>query len=333
MKLPVISVVIPAFNYAAYLPYSIGSIQTQTFSDWECIVIDDGSTDNTEEVMDGLMKKDPRIKYVRQPNSGPTVARNLGVSLAKGRFIQFLDADDLLESNKFEKQLAIMSKSQQTDIVYGPAKYFDTNNPATLFYDLELKATKTWMSMISGSGEFLIKTLLKSNIMVISSPLMRRELFDKFGSMDESLFFNEDWDLWLKFALKGAVFQYDGQEKTSVLVRVHRSYSKDNFRMFVYGLKVCLKYLEQLNSYSFKKILCPKINYHTKIIDQRIIDTLQNDKEKAIRMCELVYTLTGLKRYNSYRKLFISKPFWFCKLYAKMNAIVAKLKGLIIYGA
>ena len=104
---PLVSVIIPCYNYALYLPESVGSIIKQTYSNWECIIVDDGSTDNTKEVVQQLCAKDDRIKYFLQSNSGPTVARNYGLAVAKGDLIQFLDADDLIENPKIEKQVAI----------------------------------------------------------------------------------------------------------------------------------------------------------------------------------------------------------------------------------
>ena len=102
---PLISIIIPCYNYALYLPESIGSIVDQTYSNWECIVIDDGSTDNSKEVVERICAQDKRVKYVLQSNLGPTVARNHGVRLAKGEFIQFLDADDIISPVKLLKSI------------------------------------------------------------------------------------------------------------------------------------------------------------------------------------------------------------------------------------
>ena len=328
-----ISVIIPAFNYAHYLPQSIGSIISQTYTNWECIIVDDGSTDSTATVMKELQSHDNRIKYVQQKNAGPTVARNYGVKLAKGSYIQFLDADDLLENLKFEKQLVVFANNAGADIVYGSAKYFENDKPNDLFFDIDLKATKTWMPNISGSGELLIESLLKSNMMVISSPLIKKELFDKYGAMDETLFFNEDWELWLNFAVNGANFLYHEEDKTSVLVRVHSSYSKDNFKMFVFGLRVCQKYLAILPQCKYKKILRPKINYHTKTIDQKITAILKSDKKKAIEMCNFVYQQTNIARYSFYHSVFKNFPYSISKLISLTLASISKLKSLIVYGA
>ncbi len=93
---PLISVIVPCYNYGDLLKDCIGSLFAQTYSNWECIIVDDGSTDNTRMVAEELVQKDKRISYFLQSNSGPTVARNYGLSVAKGEFIQFIDADDLM---------------------------------------------------------------------------------------------------------------------------------------------------------------------------------------------------------------------------------------------
>ena len=95
-----ISVIIAAYNYGKYLSDAFSSLQNQTYSDWECIVIDDGSKDYTREIVAEWIKKDQRIKYYLQKNAGPSAARNNGAEKAQGNYILFLDADDILERDR-----------------------------------------------------------------------------------------------------------------------------------------------------------------------------------------------------------------------------------------
>ena len=121
-----VSVIIPTHNYARFLEEAINSLRGGTYSDWECVVVDDGSTDDTPALVATLAASDPRIVYVSQVASGPSAARNAGLATASGEFVQFLDADDLLGPRKLQYQLEIFGRHPEADIVYGGVRYFDT---------------------------------------------------------------------------------------------------------------------------------------------------------------------------------------------------------------
>lgn len=103
--MPMVTVIIPCFNQGRYLPDAVNSVLAQTHADWECIIVNDGSTDNTREVALALAAGDERIKYLEQRNKGRSAARNRGLTQANGRYIQFLDADDYLLPEKFAEQI------------------------------------------------------------------------------------------------------------------------------------------------------------------------------------------------------------------------------------
>lgn len=328
-----ISVIIPTYNYAHFIEASVKSVQAQSYSDWECIVIDDGSTDNTKFLIDKLIKEDSRIKYFYQENRGPAVARNLGIKESKGDFIQFLDGDDLLEAKKFEKQLSTFNENTEYDIVYGGGKYFNSETPEKLFLNINLNSKNTWMPCISGKGEKIILTLIKENIMVISSPLIRKSVFNNFGGFDESIHYNEDWELWLRFAMKNIFFKFNNEDQTNALIRVHSSYSKNNLKMFVYGLKVCLKISTRIDEYKYNKVLIPKINYHKKIIDEKLIELISIDSSQALECIEWIYKETKLKQYKYYLiwyKKFNRRQFF---LLTKMFSYYNKISSILMYGS
>jgi glycosyltransferase involved in cell wall biosynthesis len=277
----------PCYNYAGFLKDSVGSLVSQSYSNWECIIIDDGSTDNSKEIALQLCEKDNRIKYVFQDNAGPAVARNHGLKSATGSLIQFLDADDLIESRKFEKQVAFLDQHPDCDIVYSNVKYFSSENSAKLFDDIDLKSGP-WMKKLSGIGDTMITELLNSNIMVINAPLVRSSLFEKHGIMNDVLQFNEDWELWARFAIGNAKFQYDDSSETQALVRVHNSYSKDIFKMYTFGLKACLLLNEKVKGRKYKKIMIPKINYHMRIIDEKLIKLFSTNQKEAIERASIL---------------------------------------------
>lgn len=114
---PKVSVIIPCYNQAAWLPKAVASLQAQTLGNWECIVVDDGSKDNTAEVVSNLALLEKRVRLVQQPNGGSASARDLGLQHAQGELIQFLDADDTIAPNKLEQQVQLMER-ENLDISY-----------------------------------------------------------------------------------------------------------------------------------------------------------------------------------------------------------------------
>ena len=114
---PKVSVIIPCYNQASYLPKTIASLQSQTLADWECIVVDDGSTDNTAEVVANIALNEPRVRLLQKINEGSASARDKGLQEANGQYIQFLDADDTITPEKLATQVALMEQ-RGLDITY-----------------------------------------------------------------------------------------------------------------------------------------------------------------------------------------------------------------------
>lgn len=112
-----VSVIIPCYNQAAFLPKAVASLQAQTHGNWECIIIDDGSKDNTTEVASNISLQEPRVRLIQQANGGSACARDAGIQIARGQFIQFLDADDTIAPNKLEQQVQLMER-EHLDISY-----------------------------------------------------------------------------------------------------------------------------------------------------------------------------------------------------------------------
>lgn len=112
-----VSIIIPCFNQAAYLHKAVTSLQSQTLTEWECIIVDDGSSDNIAEVVTNIALKDPRFRLIQQLNGGSGSARDAGMRAAKGKYIQFLDADDTIAPEKLERQVTLMEQ-QDLDISY-----------------------------------------------------------------------------------------------------------------------------------------------------------------------------------------------------------------------
>src|SRR5262245_27160374 len=127
MSSPLVTVIIPTFNYGSLIAYTLESLLDQEYRNWECLVVDDGSKHDTAPVVNGYRNRDKRIAYVYQRHGGPGKARNNGLSQARGKYVQFLDADDLIESGKLQCHVRYLENNPEIDIVYGGARYFRTD--------------------------------------------------------------------------------------------------------------------------------------------------------------------------------------------------------------
>ena len=119
-----ISIIVPCYNQAQYLPECIQSVINQTYTDWECIIVNDGSPDNTEEIALEWVSKDLRIKYLKKENGGLSSARNAGISIAKGKWILPLDADDRIANEYLERAFVIMETKSDVGLIYAKASFF-----------------------------------------------------------------------------------------------------------------------------------------------------------------------------------------------------------------
>jgi glycosyltransferase involved in cell wall biosynthesis len=206
---PVVSVVVPCYNQAQFLPEALGSIQAQTHSGWECIVIDDGSTDETAIVADSLAVQDQRIKVVRQPHRGPSGARNLGLRLASGRYIQFLDADDVIEPDKLEAQLSALSTVQELALSYADYRYCPEHDVAATTTRDDFPPPR----FITGRPLWDIASRWETEFSIpIHCFLFDARFFTERGILfDETLPNHVDWDCWMQiFALDPRVILVPG---------------------------------------------------------------------------------------------------------------------------
>jgi len=185
--MPKISVVIPAYNAELTIRETIESVQKQTFSDFELIIINDGSTDGTLEVIESI--NDSRLKIFSYQNGGLSVARNRGVVHATGEFIAFLDADDLWTPDKLELQLVALEQYPEAGLAYSWT-YFMNEKENCLFPG----------SRSCYEGNVYKHLLIHNFIANGSNPLIRREVIESVGGFDPELSHFADWDYWLRIA-------------------------------------------------------------------------------------------------------------------------------------
>ncbi len=194
-KTMLISIITPTYNREAFLPAAIESVLAQSYKEFELIIVDDGSTDNSRELINAYADKDPRVKYLYQENQRQSVARNYALSIAKGDFICFLDSDNYWPHDKLEKSLKAFEQHPEADIVYGDCITIDEQGN-------ELHRNN--MRRYSGS---IAALLLKDNFVSMNTTMTRRKCFNEMGGMSGKRRVADDYDLWLKFSARYR-FQY-----------------------------------------------------------------------------------------------------------------------------
>jgi glycosyltransferase involved in cell wall biosynthesis len=186
--MPKVSVVIPFYNAMKYLPETVDTVLQQTYSDYEVVIVNDGSTENIEDWVRNL--NHPKIRLINQENQGCAGARNTGIQQSNGEYIAILDADDLWHPTKLEKQVNLLEKHPEVGLVYVWSDLVDEQGQSMGRIFKPIAEGKVWAK------------LLEQNLVGGGSvPLIRRSCLDKSGLFDPNLLsFVEDWDLWLRIA-------------------------------------------------------------------------------------------------------------------------------------
>lgn len=187
--MPKVSVVIPAYNAMAYLPETVESVLRQTFTDYEVLIVDDGSSDQILSWVSQVT--DPRVKLISQQNQGVSVARNTGIAQAQGEYVAFLDADDLWEPTKLEKQVRCLEDNPAVGLVYTWTALIDQWGKPT---------SRVWISHIEGNvwEQIVVEDMISNG----SSPMVRRSCFETAGVFDPNLISSEDRDMWTRIAAR-----------------------------------------------------------------------------------------------------------------------------------
>jgi glycosyltransferase involved in cell wall biosynthesis len=217
--LPLVTIIVPSFNYARFIYQSLDSVLAQTWQNWECVVVDDGSTDDTRAVVMSYAERDARIRYIHQEHRGLSAARNTGIERSRGEFLQFLDADDLIEERKLEKQIEFLRKHPDVDIVYGGAMSFtsfESDGRSRIIGVEEL----TWLPSISGSERDALLALIRQPFPAHSA-LIRRSVIEDVGLFDERLKACEDGHFWVRCAVIGKRFRQIKIEGSLAFYRIH----------------------------------------------------------------------------------------------------------------
>lgn len=188
--MPAVSVIIPCYNHGHYLPCAVNSVLAQTFTDWEAIIVDDGSTDDTRQV--AAQFTDPRVRYIYQENRGLSAARNTGIRAAQGEYLAFLDADDEWEPAFLAACVEALSEQPALAAVVTLARFIDENGNGLPRLGGAAVDVQQFRSRLLEGGFF------PPNAVVVRSETVRST-----GLFDERLTSVEDWDLWLRITANG----------------------------------------------------------------------------------------------------------------------------------
>ena len=218
MSLPLISVIIPTYNAANYLPVAINSVLAQNYQPLEIIVVDDGSTDNTADVVSSFGTA--ITSYTYQENGGPSAARNTALAQAHGEFVASIDADDWWSEDKLSKQLALLQANPNRGIVLGLLQYM---RPATLS---QLGPYQPYLDPWAGKS--------------FGAALIRRTVFDQVGLLDLEMIYFEDVD-WFLRADEAGIMRHTMSETTLFYRRHAHNMTRDKEKNRYYMLKTFQK--------------------------------------------------------------------------------------------
>ena len=256
-----ISIVTPTFNRAKLLAKAIESVRSQSYRSWEMLIWDDGSSDDTPQIVPTY--HDPRIRYYRGPNRGQASARNQALQNAKGEYIAFLDDDDQWLPGKLARQVQILDRFEEADVLFANFKNVDlVNQTVRLSFDANRDILARMKTEPLEPGVHLIRdgfaeSLSQRNIVLPSSTIMRRKICVAVGPFNEHLRGAEDMEYWWRCALRGARFAYV-EEVLLVRRKGEDSFSACGVQSLDEAIKAlhsCLRDAERLGREDLKSVL------------------------------------------------------------------------------
>jgi len=202
MNNPLVSIIIPTFNRAHLIGETLDSVLAQTYTNWECIVVDDGSSDNTKEIVQQYIEKDQRYSYLKNDRvKGAQGARNKGVLAANGEYVQFLDSDDFIDYNKILKQICVLTKNPKLEMVFCLSEYFQREN------GIVIKNGLLW-NQNQESKDYIYDFLMDNPVFHTNEPLWKMTAIKRIGFWDEQLSCWQDWVYHIKALSKKIQYSY-----------------------------------------------------------------------------------------------------------------------------
>jgi glycosyltransferase involved in cell wall biosynthesis len=246
-----VSVIIPCFNQGNYLNDCLYSIYNQTYRNWQCIIVNDGSTDNTEKVANVWCNKDSRFVLVNKENGGLSSARNEGIKLAEGDYIQFLDSDDVISELKFERSLDLVGIDDYI-VVSNFSLFEDKNKNNFLPPYCHLTQDKLCFDEILNNWDILFT-------IPIHCGLFPKRIF-KDIKFNENLRAKEDWLFWIQISRLGIPFKF--LDLNFAFYRQHSANMTADKQIMEYNLKIFFSILKNyISDYEYIKFLEIRISY------------------------------------------------------------------------
>ncbi len=220
-----ISIIVPCYNQAQYLNECLQSVIEQSYQNWECIIVNDGSPDNTEEIANKWVEKDNRFKYLYKDNGGLSSARNAGINIALGQYILPLDADDKISSNYLENCLNEFGFDENLKIAFGKGIKFGLIN-------------EDWIL-----PNYNFESLLNGN-MIFCTAMYKKETWVEIGGYDENMKLGfEDWEFWINSLKSGgnvkqnknAFFYYRIKENSMTMDLINENSKKYMLRKYIFN--------------------------------------------------------------------------------------------------
>jgi len=199
--MPRVSVIVPSYNAAVYLPFAIESVIAQTYPDWEIVIVDDGSADNTRSVVDSFRHRlQDRLRYIHQPNLGLSAARNTGIRAVRGEYIAMLDADDVWLPHRLARAVPVLDGDPETGLVHARVVRIDVQGTVTG----QLKVEPEYLS-----GRIARDIYTRLAHIVCPTVMFRKSCLETAGWFDEAMHATEDRDLWFRIALRYKIAYID----------------------------------------------------------------------------------------------------------------------------
>jgi len=300
-----VSIIVPCFNQAQYLDEALLSVLDQTYENWECIIVNDGSPDNTEAIAQKWVKKDSRFNYLYKTNGGVSSSRNLALQRAKGDYIQFLDSDDFLNKEKLELSLNLINEGHENDIKIIVSDF-------RMFVDNPNKTLNPYCTLNSELLNF--ESLLYLWNATFSIPIhcgfFRASLFENIR-FPENMTAHEDWIVWVSIFKNGGKALF--LDKILALYRMNPSSRVKTKSLYEDQIKACEYFKYYLSEQEFYKLSMLLISRYYK----------SND--------DLKYRLKAIKNSNSYQTGLmikkILKTLGLLKQFKSLFPIILKLKS------
>lgn len=204
---PVVSVIVPVYKGRDFVARAVASARSQTYSRVEIVVVNDGSPDDSQRVLQPYLDL-PNVKYVEKSNGGVASARNAGLSVSTGEFVALLDQDDVWYPQKLERQVAVLSRHPEVALVHADVTYIDAD-------DAVLPRNPYFPAAVEGR---CFERFFMANPVMACTALFRRSVVDAVGGFDEAIRFSDDYDLWLRIVRHHAVAYID---EPLAMYRVH----------------------------------------------------------------------------------------------------------------